>query len=93
MPDRAFDFKKFVWFVMSKKLFDYQTLFWRVIAWSIVLKCRDCDEWYQAIHHYDCRFHPNPPFFPQANLNDGFYPCCRKKALRFDTSIKVKGCF
>jgi hypothetical protein len=85
MPDRAFDFNKFVWYVMSKKVIDYRTLFWRVIAWSLVLKCLDCDEWFQGGHYFDCRYHPNLPLFPQISVNEGYYPCCQKKALRFDT--------
>jgi hypothetical protein len=92
MADRAFDFKKFIGFVMSKKLFDNRTLFWRIIAWSLMVRCLDCEEWFHGAQIYDCRFHPCIPIFPQVSINEGFYPCCHKKALRFDTSMKIKGC-
>lgn len=46
MPDRGFDFKKFASYVISRKLMDYRVLFWRVMAWSLVLKCTDCQEWF-----------------------------------------------
>lgn len=92
MPDRAFDFKKFVWYIMSKKQIDYKTLFWRVIAWTLALKCVDCQDWFQGVHYFDCRFHPNQPTFPQTSVNEGYYPCCKKRALRFDTNMRVKGC-
>lgn len=64
MPDRAFDFKKFIGYVSSKKLLDYRSLFWRVIAWTLVMKCSDCEEWYDGAHYYDCRYHPSRPQFP-----------------------------
>jgi hypothetical protein len=92
MADRAFDFKKFIWYVINKKLFDYRTIFWRVIAWSFTLKCLDCEDQFHGAHVNDCRFHPCVPIFPQVSINEGFYPCCHKKALRFDTSMRTKGC-
>ena len=92
MPDRAFDFKKFIAYVIARKLIDYRTLFWRVMSWSLVLKCCDCDEWFQGVHYFDCKYHPNRPIFLMSNINEGHYPCCRKKALKFDTNLRIKGC-
>lgn len=64
MADRAFDFKKFVWYIMSRKLIDYKRLFWRVISWSLILKCIDCDDWFDGAHYFDCKYHPARPVFP-----------------------------
>jgi hypothetical protein len=76
MPDRAFDFKKFVWYVMSRKYFDYKSLFWRILSWSLTFKCSDCGEWFEGVHFFDCRYHPKRPIFPSESFNEGFYPCC-----------------
>lgn len=92
MPDRAFDFKKFIGYITSKKLMDYRTLFWRVISWTLVMLCSDCDEWFEGVHYFDCRYHPYRPVFPLQSFNEGFYPCCKKRALRFDTQMRAKGC-
>jgi hypothetical protein len=46
MPDRGFDFKKFVGYVTSRKLMDYRQLYWRVLSWALIMKCSDCEDWF-----------------------------------------------
>lgn len=76
MPDRGFDFKKFIWYATSKKIIENRILLWRILAWGLLLYCKECLEWFPAIKYLDCRYHPGGEPFFQYGSNIGFFKCC-----------------
>eukprot|EP00241_Pyramimonas_parkeae_P003389 CAMPEP_0114227344 /NCGR_PEP_ID=MMETSP0058-20121206/1739_1 /TAXON_ID=36894 /ORGANISM="Pyramimonas parkeae, CCMP726" /LENGTH=716 /DNA_ID=CAMNT_0001338177 /DNA_START=451 /DNA_END=2598 /DNA_ORIENTATION=+ len=63
---------------------------WREVYWHVwgllhVLLCRECSLFFPVSQLDHCCFHSEQALF-FAGANEGMYPCCRRPALRFDST-------
>ncbi|XP_039593905.1 uncharacterized protein KIAA1841 homolog isoform X1 [Polypterus senegalus] len=75
---------------------------WNLVYWKIWgtinhLTCSQCKQVFLFTELSHCRFHPEQVQYPSiAREQDshiiGFYPCCKKKVLRFDPIKIPRGC-
>jgi hypothetical protein len=69
----------------------WKDIFWKIWGRLNSFNCTSCGLQFAASEINHCNYHPQEPKFPHGS-NVGVYQCCNQSAIRFDTSIKKKGC-
>ncbi|CAG9324974.1 unnamed protein product [Blepharisma stoltei] len=90
VADRNWEFNKFMLYLKDQGL-SWREIYWKIWARLVSFNCMVCGLKFIGAELGHCSFHPDVPRFSN-NSNIGFYQCCQQKAIRFDTSIKKKGC-
>jgi hypothetical protein len=90
VADRYWDINRFIQFARKEQV-AWRDIYWKIWAHLQKYECSECLSTFIGAELNHCSYHPNPPDF-QYGSNVGFYPCCKQKTLRFDTSIKKQGC-
>ncbi|OMJ85002.1 hypothetical protein SteCoe_13777 [Stentor coeruleus] len=90
IPDRNWDMNKFLLFLKEQGL-SWRDIYWRIWGRLPYFFCINCNSTFIGSELGHCNFHTQEPRF-NSGSNVGYYECCRQKAVRFDTSIKKKGC-
>jgi hypothetical protein len=90
VPDRNWDINKFIMFLETQGL-TWRDIYWKVWGRLISFQCLSCAEHFVGNEMRHCSYHPLEPKF-NIGSNIGNYQCCNQQAVRFDTSIKKKGC-
>ena len=54
-------------------------------------RCTYCDKKFIGAEINHCSLHPKKPIFDCLS-NDGKFPCCNSKAIRFEASVRSSGC-
>ena len=90
VPDRNWDMNKFILFLKSQS-FTWRELYWKLWGRLVAFNCTNCGQLFSGAEFRHCSYHPLPAKFAFGS-NIGCYECCNQQAVRFDTSIKKKGC-
>ena len=90
VPDRNWQANKFLMHLKEQSL-SWKEIYWRLWGRLPFFHCITCGMTFIGSELSHCSYHPQEPKF-NAGSNIGFYQCCQQKAVRFDTSIKKKGC-
>mmetsp|Transcript_7276 Transcript_7276/g.7129 ORF Transcript_7276/g.7129 Transcript_7276/m.7129 type:complete len:212 (+) Transcript_7276:275-910(+) len=90
VADRNWEINKFFLFLKDQGL-TWREIYWKIWARLQAFYCNVCGLKFVAAELGHCSYHPEEPKFSHGS-NIGFYQCCQQKAIRFDTSIKKKGC-
>lgn len=88
--DRNWDYNKFISFLKSQG-FAWKDIYWKLWGRLISYDCLSCGEHFVGAELHHCSFHPMDPKF-SIGSNIGHYQCCNQQAMRFDPSIKKRGC-
>lgn len=90
VPDRNWQANKFLLYLKEQGL-TWKEIYWRIWGRLPFFSCAICGMTFIGSELGHCSYHSQEPKF-NAGSNIGFYQCCQQKAVRFDTSIKKKGC-
>jgi hypothetical protein len=90
VPDRNWEMNKFILFLKSQS-FTWRELYWKLWGRLVAFTCTNCGQMFSGAEYRHCSYHPLPAKFAFGS-NIGCYECCNQQAVRFDTSIKKKGC-
>lgn len=90
VADRNWEINKFFLFLKEQSL-TWREIYWKIWARLIPFNCAVCGLKFVGAELGHCSYHPEEPKFSHGS-NIGFYQCCQQRAIRFDTSIKKKGC-
>jgi hypothetical protein len=90
VPDRNWQANKFLLYLKDQGL-SWKEIYWRIWGRLPFFSCFHCGLTFIGSELGHCSYHTQEPKF-NAGSNVGYYQCCQQKAVRFDTSIKKKGC-
>jgi len=90
VADRGWDINKFIHYLRQQAL-SWKEIYWKMWSRLTVFNCSVCDSNFVGSDILHCSYHPHKPKF-NSGVNSGVYPCCNAVAIRFDTSIKRRGC-
>ena len=72
----------------------WKSVFWSLWALKQTFHCERCGAVFNGRALGGCAFHPSEARFPSQQQNEGRYPCCGAKALKFDPfRVERAGCF
>lgn len=90
VPDRNWQVNKFLMYLKDQNL-TWKEIYWRIWGRLPFFSCATCGLTFIGSELSHCSYHTQEPKFGTGS-NIGYYQCCQQKAVRFDTSIKKKGC-
>jgi Domain of unknown function (DUF3342)/CHORD len=90
VPDRNWEAGKFLTFLKEQGL-NWREVYWRIWGRLPFFQCINCGFTFIGSELGHCSYHTQEPKFTSGS-NIGYYQCCQQKAVRFDTSIKKRGC-
>ncbi|KAK1793697.1 hypothetical protein P4O66_011464 [Electrophorus voltai] len=82
---------------LYEELKSWVLVYWRIWGTINFLTCSCCKQVFLCYELAQCRYHPQPVVFPGVGAErnwhgTGFYPCCNRRALRFDPAAMPHGC-
>ncbi|CAI2387823.1 unnamed protein product [Moneuplotes crassus] len=78
---------------VRKKESDWKTIYYRVWAFCILLRCTECNQAFRLYDYDQCRYHPQK-FCSDSDVNKGIYKCCGLQQDKFSIirSTPTHGC-
>ena len=90
VPDRNWELNKFLMYLKEQGL-TWKEIYWRFWGRLPCFTCAGCGSMFVGSELGHCSYHLQEPRFTSGS-NIGCYQCCQQKAVRFNTTIKKRGC-